>query len=58
MRSPLLPKTPLPCLHVWTFHRSEDGDDDYFECDNCGYKAPYCPEDLADIEQEMRYDQD
>ncbi len=48
-------KTPLPCRHVWVFHHNLDqyGLDDYFECEHCHKQAPYCPEDLADIEQEM-----
>jgi hypothetical protein len=53
---PLLPKTPLPCIHIWEFHRDTEGYDDYFECANCHYKAPYDPADLADIEMEMGYE--
>ena len=50
--SPLFPKTPLPCIHVWTFHR-DDTWDDYFECEKCHKQVPYEPEDLADMMEEI-----
>ena len=53
MTSPLFPKTPLPCLHVWEFHRADGTWDDYFKCTKCGKEAPYEPEDLADMMEEL-----
>ena len=53
MTSPLFPKTPLPCLHVWKLVRSLDEWDDYFECEKCHKQAPYDPSELADMEVEL-----
>ena len=52
-QSPLLPKTPIPCIHVWKFVRSTDEWDDCFKCDKCHTEVPYEPEDLADMMEEI-----
>ena len=51
-QSPLFPKTPIPCIHVWEFKRS-DVWDDYFVCKNCHKEVPYDPQELAELVAEM-----
>jgi len=47
---------PLPCIHLWEFIEEDDVDEPYFECWHCHKQMPYCPEDLADVEEGYEYD--
>ena len=48
------------CIHVWEFfdNASEPEFDSYFRCEKCHKLAPYCPDELADIAEEMGNEND